>query len=1047
MTFAQPWWLLAALIALPCVWTAWRWFRSMTRARAVSAGVARALLLALLAMALAGAASVRESDRVAVVALVDLSDSVRQYADAFADLTPDPDGRRPRLAEAVQRWLTRSIDPDQGRRPDDAVGLVVFAGDSAAVSLPSAAERSEFPLDRTPPDGTDIERALRFAQGVFPPGVRRRVVLFSDGRATSGDALAAARELGALGTRVDVVPISYAVANEVMISAIDTPPNAAPGARVRARVVLDATDAATGTLRVTYEGRELDINGAEPGAGRRLTLAPGRRIEMVDVELNDDRVHTLEAVFEPDDDAADRVDANNRAQAFTITPGSGAVLVVNQTGQPDTLTNALQSRGLRVQTVAPGDTPTDLLRMQSYDLVMLENVGAYDMPPAAHRVLREFVATLGGGLVMVGGERSFGAGGWMGTELEDILPVRLDLPEQLITPQAAVAFVLDSSGSMGQPVAGSLKSQMQIASESAALAISTMETTDLVEVIAFNSDYSVIVPLERNTDKKAIADRVRTIAPGGGTNMYPALAKAVADLRTADAKVKHVILLSDGQSMGDPSEGVQIAQMAREFGISITTIAVGDGAASEVLAQIAAEGDGQFHEVFNVDMLPRIFIKEILVVRKPLIRLGAFDPVDLRSGSSLIAGIPAPWPALRGINLTQRKDDPKIVYAMASPQGEPLLAHWFVGRGQVAAFMSDASTDWASRWLNWPGYGAMWSQIARLISRPSGEPGLELTTEIVDGQLIVRLDATGNEGRPRDMLSVPGAIYTPSGRPIEVTLTQTGPGVYETRLPAEESGNYVVALLPKEGARSLPLVMGGASRALSPEMAHLTSDIAALRRIAEATGGKVLSLRAPEVARLFERDDSPPQRASTPLWQLLLTWALAVFLFDVGTRRVAWDRLVSRRVVEEVRERAMAAVRARSDRAASTAATLRQVSESRAAPRAGGPPPPPAPIMDRRPGARPIEDDDPDTLRAAARAKQEADRRQAARDRMLNRLGGAKQPPADQPARPPRPGAPSAQPSEDTTSGLLRAKRRARERLSGEDDPSDASSADTPPRG
>ncbi|MCA9283309.1 MAG: hypothetical protein KDA30_14865, partial [Phycisphaerales bacterium] len=162
----------------------------------------------------------------------------------------------------------------------------------------------------------------------------------------------------------------------------------------------------------------------------------------------------------------------------------------------------------------------------------------------------------------------------------------------------------------------------------------------------------------------------------------------------------------------------------------------------------------------------------------------------------------------------------------------------------------------------------------------------------------------------------------------------------------------------------------------------------------------------------------------------LLIWALAVFLFDVGTRRVAWDRLITREVAEEIRAKALHAVRARSDRAATTASTLRRVSEDRAAPRAGGPPPPPAPIVDRRPGSRPVEDD-ADAARAAARAKQEEERKRAARRRMLGQLSGKdtseRRPPAPKPDEP--------KTDEDTTSGLLRAKKRARERMDQDENP------------
>jgi hypothetical protein len=52
--------------------------------------------------------------------------------------------------------------------------------------------------------------------------------------------------------------------------------------------------------------------------------------------------------------------------------------------------------------------------------------------------------TAGGGLVMVGGPESFGAGGWIGSPLEDALPVRLDPPQKRQMPRGALALVIHS---------------------------------------------------------------------------------------------------------------------------------------------------------------------------------------------------------------------------------------------------------------------------------------------------------------------------------------------------------------------------------------------------------------------------------------------------------------------------------------------------------------------------------------------------------------------------------------------------------------------------
>ncbi|HBS28594.1 MAG TPA: hypothetical protein DEB06_03885, partial [Phycisphaerales bacterium] len=804
----------------------------------------------------------------------------------------------------------------------------------------------DYSLDFDLVEGTNIEQALRFARAIVPPDAAARLVLVSDGNETAGDALAAARELAAqrsTGARtagpalpVDVLPLAYSVRNEVMVEAIDAPPQAQSESTVPVRIVLNATDAATGILELLYEGEPIDASPGVPGNALALELPPGRTIVQLDLPLAKAPIHRLQGIFTPDDPRADLLPFNNRAETLTITPGKGSVLIIDGVGQARPasegliLGRALERAGIQVKTVPTRDAPTDLVALEAHDLVILQNVPAEELPRSTHELLAQFVTDLGGGLVMVGGPDSFGAGAWKGTAIEPLLPVRLDLPEQLIVPSAAVVFVLDNSGSMSQRVGGLMRSQQEVANEGAALAVETLDKTDVLAVLAFNSDTDVVVPMGRNSNPVRTADRVRSIASGGGTNLYPALAKAGNMLRQGDAakaNVRHIIVLSDGQSQGDPQDGLETAARLQGEGITVTTIAVGDGADSATLAQIAAEGGGQFYEVHDPTILPRIFIKEIRVVRKPLIRETEFRPVDLRSSSPLLAGVGRPFPPLLGLVLTQPREDPKINYALATPEGEPLLAHWFVGRGQVGAFTSDASR-WASRWLDWPGYAQMWTQIARTIARPAVDKAAEFTAQIVGDDLVVRLDASDDEGNPIDLLSVPGSVFTPDGRRVPVQLAQIGPGAYEARVPAPARGNYVVALFPRSGTRDMPRVVGAATRHSGSEFRSLQSNIGVLRAIADATGGRLLDFGAPQSADLFNRDGTRPTRAASPLWRVLLIWSIAVLLLDVATRRIAWDRLLTRELAEEFRAQAAGAARARGERAAATVAALKKRAES-----------------------------------------------------------------------------------------------------------------------
>ena len=46
-------------------------------------------------------------------------------------------------------------------------------------------------------------------------------------------------------------------------------------------------------------------------------------------------------------------------------------------------------------------------------------------------------------LVMIGGPDAFGAGGWQGRKLEEVLPVNMDIPAQRQIPKGALVLIMD----------------------------------------------------------------------------------------------------------------------------------------------------------------------------------------------------------------------------------------------------------------------------------------------------------------------------------------------------------------------------------------------------------------------------------------------------------------------------------------------------------------------------------------------------------------------------------------------------------------------------
>ncbi|MCA9272932.1 MAG: VWA domain-containing protein [Phycisphaerales bacterium] len=903
LVFVQPIWLLIALIAIPLGFVLVRWCVAMARVRRWSAVATRVVLMSLIAAMLAGASSVRETSKVAVVAVVDVSDSVRR----FGWLGLDSEGNRIDVLESVTRSL-RSLDA--GRGPDDLLGIVVFGGDSAAIATPTRASIVGRDLDVRLAEGTDLAGAIRLAGAMVPPDAAGKLLVVSDGNQTLGDALEATREVtsrsstGSLG--IDVVPIDFRIGDETIVESVIVPTQASAESVVTVRVVISTVNGTTGTLHLTEENNPVDINGSDSGAGRRLELTPGRHAILLDVPLPQGRIHRFRATFEPDMTrtadgpvfAGDTHLDNNQAEAFTISPGSGEVLIVdgvgdgNPSGEGGILGQSLTRSGAEVRFVAPEGVPTDLLGLQPYDLVILQNVPADALSENIQHNLAAHVRDMGGGLIMIGGPASFGSGGWMGSPVEPILPVKLDIGEKLVERRTAIVLVLDSSGSMSASVGGSFKSQQQIANAAAALAVRSLGANDLVGVIRFSNNASWVKELGPNDNPLETASAIESIMPGGGTNIPPGLEMARQALKGVDAAVKHIIVLSDGRSMGSDLLPAMAEQLASED-INVSTISVGDGADTETLFAMADKGGGVHYPVTNPSVLPRVFVRAVRIVRDPLIKEGLFQPVVLPTGSPAVSGLGS-MRGLEGLVLTAFRDEALVTNALATPEGEPLLSHWTVGLGRVAAFTSDAHR-WAAPWLGWDGYDIFWAQLTQLIARAPAARGVELSTEIDSGRLRVRMLALNSDGNPVEGLAVPATVYTPNGERVELTLDQSGPGQYEAVTDAGASGNYIAIVRPRDGSRALPPVLGGATQSSSAEYASLRGDRQLLQQIAEATGGRVMDLSQLSAENLYQRGAIEPRRAEASLWRTLLLLSVVVMLLDVATRRIAWDRFITER--------------------------------------------------------------------------------------------------------------------------------------------------------
>ncbi|MCC6617585.1 MAG: VWA domain-containing protein, partial [Chloroflexi bacterium] len=180
--FSDPVWLWLALPAALIVVAGWlAASRTLPRGRRIASLGIRLALTACLVGALAGARLALPSDHLAVVFLLDASDSM-------LDATSD---------ELVE-WARKAV----ADMPDgDRAGVVVFGANALVDRLPSDVDVLSDPASAPVGGASDIGAAVRLAAAIMPAGMQQRMILLSDGNDTTGEAADAIAAASARGIR------------------------------------------------------------------------------------------------------------------------------------------------------------------------------------------------------------------------------------------------------------------------------------------------------------------------------------------------------------------------------------------------------------------------------------------------------------------------------------------------------------------------------------------------------------------------------------------------------------------------------------------------------------------------------------------------------------------------------------------------------------------------------------------------------------------------------------------------------------------------------
>jgi len=813
----------------------------------VAAAAIRATVLLVVLLGLGGVGVHQTTDQLNVLFLVDASDSVS-------------------LENRAKAWqYVQEAVKAAGKR--DRYGVVTFGG-SPVLDVPLGTD----PLSPKPPltadsRATDIGAAIKLALAAFPRQGARRIVLLTDGNENQGNAREATRRARAEGADIYAVPLKNDLAGEVLVERLVVPQEVKFGESFLVRVVAWSAREATGRISLYRDG---EFVGAQP-----VKLTPGKNVFAYQQSIDQGGFHIFQARLEAPEDV---VEENNRGVGLVAVRGRPSVLYVEKDrDQGAHLLNALRTQNLQVEMVGPEALPTTMEGLTRYDSIILSNISALRVTKAQMELLRNYVRDQGGGLVMLGGEESFGVGGYYHTAVEEALPVTMEARQKVEIPSLAVVLVIDRSGSMETSV-DSRFSKLDLAKEAAQLVVELLDERNEVGVIAFDTAWTWVVPMGPAKDKDRILREIATIKAGGGTDLFPPLKEAYQTIFDRKALLRHVLVLSDGEVTVADFAG--LVRRMQQDKITVSSVAIGKDSDVRFMTDLSRWGRGRFYYTEDVYSIPRILTLETQLASKASIIEQPFRPVLTHPGHEIVQDVR--WdqvPPLGGYVSTTPK--PMADTLLISHQRDPILAAWRYGLGRTVAFTSDAKAKWGILWVRWDEFSKLFGQTVRWTLRTTQRS--EVVTSVVhrDSQGHIQLEAVDAKGEFVNFLEATAGVVYPDKTQGVLSLTQVGPGRYRGAFPAREQGAYLVGVAERKDQKMVGSEVASLVVPYSPEHRALALNEALLRDLTTISGGA-----APTQADQAFTQNRRKMRVWIEAWPYLLGLALLLFLPDVAIRRL-----------------------------------------------------------------------------------------------------------------------------------------------------------------
>lgn len=741
----------------------------------------------------------------------------------------------------------------------DPVSTIVVGDKESKISAVNSKQFDDELHIAEPSNQSSLSAALQAAAQQIPQGTRGVISLISDGLATDRRWAPVVQTLVERGIPVNTYNLQLNQ-QDVYPASIKVEPNLRAGQTVR-----------------------LNVNVIGTASGIVVRLMDGNREIAQSTPVNSQGRVTVPLEFEPDKpgfltvrvevvvpEGQDQDDSNNQMTRTLAIQDPISVLYLGERMQQGAARIAeLVGNGFKVDDAADRALDENF-PLHQYDLVIVDDKPAKQLPANFQQHLIDNVSQKGLGLVFSGGKASFGAGGYYDTALANILPVEFSQRDEKRDPSASLAIILDTSGSMEGV-------RLDLAKQVARLAIRRLQPHDRVGIVEFYGAKRWAIPMQPAANKIEIDRAIGRLQPTGGTILLPGIEEAYYGLKNIQTRYKHILIITDAGV-----ENVEYETMVRRIvkdGINVSTVLVGDQAHSQIMVDMSIWGKGRFYSVESRHSLPELVLKQSATTKLPAYQTGQFS-LTSRGGQGWWDDIDrSSIPSLDAYVESKGKPGAEILLQVEE-RSHPVLASWHYGLGRVTSMMTEPVGPGTNNWRDWRDYGRM---LARVLSRTAAD-NVPFQYQIKRDDYQVAVIA--KRYSKQSSLYPQASLLDDSDNNLQsLNFRELAPGLFRANLIANPNDDIRIKAGVDNSAHLFNTrLVSMANEDVFPEKQVDPLLGLDLTRLSEVTGGNVVQSETPQIAQ-HNVDTQQTSLTLSKLWPYFLLLALLIYLAELIYRR------------------------------------------------------------------------------------------------------------------------------------------------------------------